>query len=58
MNWIRAIRGQGHAVEPVLYAAHLHEIMLLGLVSLRARPKITYDGANMRVTTPPPRIST
>ena len=37
MNWIRAIKGQDTLSSPFLYAAHLHEIMLLGLVSLRAR---------------------
>jgi hypothetical protein len=52
MNWIRAIKGQDTLSSPFSYAAHLHEIMLLGLVSLRARSRITYDGANMRVTTP------
>ena len=52
MNWIRAIKGQDTLSSPFWYAAHLHEIMLLGLVSLRARSRITYDGANMRVTTP------
>ena len=52
MNWIRAIKGQDTLSSPFSYAAHLHEIMLLGLVSLRARSRITYDGANMRVTAP------
>ena len=52
MNWIRAIRGQDTLSSPFSYAAHLHEIMLLGLVSLRARSRITYDGAAMRVTSP------
>jgi predicted dehydrogenase len=50
MNWIRAIKGQDTLSSPFSYAAHLHEIMLLGLVSLRARTKIHYDAANMRVT--------
>jgi predicted dehydrogenase len=50
MNWIRSIKGQDKLSSPFSYAAHLHEIMLLGLVSLRARSKIYYDGANMRVT--------
>ncbi len=50
MNWIRSIKGQDTLSSPFSYAAHLHEIMLLGLVSLRARSKIYYDGANMRVT--------
>ncbi len=50
MNWIRAIKGQDTLSSPFSYAAHLHEIMLLGLVSLRARTKIQYDAAQMRVT--------
>jgi predicted dehydrogenase len=50
MNWIRAIKGQDTLSSPFSYAAHLHEIMLLGLVSLRARSKIQYDAAQMRVT--------
>jgi predicted dehydrogenase len=50
MNWIHAIQGRDTLSSPFSYAAHLHEIMLLGLVSLRARSKIHYDGANMRVT--------
>ena len=35
---------------PFDYAALLTEIMLLGIVSLRANSKLHYDGANMRVT--------
>lgn len=50
MNWIHAIKGQDTLSSPFSYAAHLHEIMLLGLVSLRARSRIDYDGAAMRVT--------
>ena len=50
MNWIRAIKGQDQLSSPFSYAGNLHEIMLLGLVSLRARTKIYYDAANMRVT--------
>jgi predicted dehydrogenase len=50
MNWIRAIKGQDQLSSPFSYAGNLHEIMLLGLVSLRARSKIYYDAANMRVT--------
>jgi hypothetical protein len=50
MNWIHAIQERDTLSSPFSYAAHLHEIMLLGLVSLRARSKIHYDGANMRVT--------
>ena len=32
------------------YAARLTEVMLLGVVALKAGRKIEYDGANMRVT--------
>jgi hypothetical protein len=35
---------------PFEYAAKLTEIMLLGVVALKAGKKIEYDGANMRVT--------
>ena len=49
INWIRSIKGQDTLSSPFSYAAHLHEIMLLGLVSLRAKTKIHYDAANMRV---------
>jgi len=50
MNWVNAIRGTDEISCPFSYAAHLNEIMLLGVVSLRAGAKIHYDGANMRVT--------
>ena len=40
---------------PFDYAAKLTEIMLLGIVSLRAEPKLYYDAANMRVTNNVPR---
>jgi predicted dehydrogenase len=50
MNWINAIRGRDQISSPFSYAAHLNEIMLLGVASLRARSKLYYDGANMRVT--------
>jgi predicted dehydrogenase len=50
MNWINAIRGTDEISSPFSYAAHLTEIMLLGVASLRAGRKLYYDGANMRVT--------
>ena len=50
MNWIRAIKGREALSSPFSYAGNLHEIMLLGLVSLRAGSKIYYDAATMRVT--------
>jgi hypothetical protein len=50
MNWVNVIRGTDEISCPFSYAAHLVEIMLLGVVSLRAGAKIHYDGANMKVT--------
>ena len=50
MNWVNAIRGNEPASVPFDYAALLTEIMLLGIVSLRAGTKLHYDAANMRVT--------
>ena len=51
MNWIEAIRGKAPVSCPFEYAAPLTEVMLLGIVSLRAGQKtpgdskIHYDGA-------------
>ncbi|MEO7191953.1 MAG: Gfo/Idh/MocA family oxidoreductase [Vicinamibacterales bacterium] len=53
MNWVNAIRGRDEISCPFSYAAHLVEIMLLGVASLRADTKLHYDGANMRVTNNP-----
>jgi predicted dehydrogenase len=50
MNWVNTIKGRDQISSPFEYAAHLTEIMLLGIVSLRAGTKIHYDAANMRVT--------
>jgi len=50
MNFINAIRGTDEISSPFSYAAHLTEIMLLGVASLRAGSKLYYDGANMKVT--------
>lgn len=52
MNWANACKGIGEAVCPFSYAAPLTEVMLLGLVALRAGQglKIHYDPENMRVT--------
>ena len=38
---------------PFEYAAKLTEVMLLGIVSLRAGRKLAYDAAHMRVTNDP-----
>jgi predicted dehydrogenase len=50
MNWVNAIKGHEPASCPFDYASHLTEIMLLGVVALRTKTKIHYDGAAMRVT--------
>ena len=50
MNWVNAIKGKDQISSPFSYAAHLTEIMLLGVVSLRANKKLHYDGATMTVT--------
>ncbi len=50
MNWVDAIKGQQEISCPFEYATQLTEVMLLGIVSLRAGGKILYDGANRRVT--------
>jgi predicted dehydrogenase len=50
MNWVEAAKGTAPASCPFDYAARLVEVMLLGVVSLRARSKIYYDAEKMRVT--------
>jgi predicted dehydrogenase len=50
MNWVNAIKGRDQIATSFDYCAQLTEIMLLGIVSLRAGTKIHYDAANMRVT--------
>ena len=50
MNWVNAIKGKEEVSCPFSYAAHLTEIMLLGVVSLRANKKLYYDPDNMRIT--------
>jgi hypothetical protein len=50
MNWVDAAKGKTAISCPFEYAAQLTEVMLLGVVALRAGKKIEYDGKNMRVT--------
>jgi hypothetical protein len=50
MNWVDAAKGKTEASCPFEYAARLTEVMLLGVVSLRAGKKIVYDAEHMRVT--------
>jgi hypothetical protein len=53
MNWVDAAKGKTVASCPFEYAAKLTEVMLLGVVALKAGRKIEYDGANMRITNVP-----
>ncbi|MGA2096487.1 MAG: Gfo/Idh/MocA family oxidoreductase [Candidatus Acidiferrum sp.] len=50
MNWVNAAKGKAEGSCPFEYAARLTEVMLLGVVALRAGKKINYDGGLMRVT--------
>lgn len=50
MNFVDAAKGRTEASCPFSYAARLTEVMLLGIVSLRAGKKLAYDAAAMRVT--------
>ena len=55
VNWAQACKGEAVASCPFEYAAALTEVMLLGIVALRAGQsrKILYDGAGMHVTNIP-----
>lgn len=53
MNWVDTAKGKTEASCPFEYAARLTEVMLLGIVALRAGSKIQYDGASMRITNLP-----
>ena len=53
MNWVDAAKGKTAASCPFEYAARLTEVMLLGVVALKAGRKIEYDAANMRVVNVP-----
>ena len=50
LNWLAAIQGKQQASSPIDYAARLTEVMLLGIVALRAGTKIHYDAETVRVT--------
>jgi len=41
MNWVDAAKGKGEASCPFEYAARLTEVMLLGIVALRAGRRIS-----------------
>jgi predicted dehydrogenase len=51
-NWANAAKGKNEPSCPFEYAARLTEVMLLGVVALRAGTKIHYDAEAMRVTNP------
>jgi hypothetical protein len=50
MNWVEAIKGKAEISSPFSFASRLVEVMLLGVVALRAGGKIYYDGDKGRVT--------
>jgi len=52
MNWVKACKEGGEASSPFHYASRLTEVMLLGVVALRAGQgrKIRYDADAMRIT--------
>ena len=50
MNWVEAIKGKAEISCPFSFASRLVEVMLLGVVALRAGGKIYYDGEKGRVT--------
>jgi predicted dehydrogenase len=50
MNWVEAIKGKAEISSPFEFAARLTEVMLLGVVALRAGGKIYYDGAKGKIT--------
>jgi predicted dehydrogenase len=53
INWADAAKGTAEATTPFEYGARLTEVMLLGVVALRAGGRIHYDAAKMRVTNMP-----
>jgi hypothetical protein len=53
MNWVDAAKNKTEADCPFEYAAKLTEVMLLGVVSLKAGKKLCYDAASMKVSNVP-----
>ena len=49
-DWIDACKGGAAATSPFAYAAHLTEIVLLGVLSLRAQAPIVWDAPTMKAT--------
>ena len=50
LDWLNACKGGEPASSPFAYAAHLTEIVLLGVLSLRTQKPITWDAPNMQAT--------
>jgi hypothetical protein len=55
MNWAKACKNEAKAVSPFEYAAALTEVMLLGIVALRAGQgrRIHYDAQSMAIRNVP-----
>ncbi len=55
MNWVAACKGTAQASSPFEYAAPLTEVMLLGIVALRAGQgrRIVYDADQMKIPNVP-----
>jgi hypothetical protein len=49
-DWIDACKGGEPATSPFAYAAHLTEIALLGVLSLRTQKPVEWDAAAMKAT--------
>ncbi len=49
-EWIDACKGGDPATSPFAYAAHLTEIALLGLLSLRTQKPVNWDATAMKAT--------
>jgi predicted dehydrogenase len=52
-DWANAAKGKNEPSCPFEYAARLTEVMLLGIVALRAGQKLHYDAEEMRITNVP-----
>ena len=48
--WIDAFKNNTQSPGSFLYAGPVTETILLGAVALRARKKVEYDSANMKIT--------
>jgi hypothetical protein len=52
LRWVEAAKGNRAAASDFDQAARLTELMLLGVLSLRAGAKIDYDAARLCMTSP------